>query len=207
LYQFIFYLNQIPAEKTLMKHLITFIIVVYIGISNVHAQPNMVLCWIFSMQGCPGVEPVGGNAINSSNNGARGVGAIGGRTSRVETRTIINVPDYRIRRFLRSLGLGGQRINISYEHDESDCLQTSDSLRPSSNALFEPNSANECLRALQEDLNSLPQGINLQVLQCQDLFCNPDFTEIFEAFLENHPQFSITNSQTFLGCRPGIIEI
>lgn len=159
------------------------------------------------MQGCPGVEPVGGSAINTGNNGVSGIGAIGGKTSKVETRTIIKVPDYKVRSFLRSLGLGGQRINISYEQNESECDYSEESLKITSNALFEPNNGRECMRALEEDLKMLPQGINLQITKCQERFCNEDFIEVFEAFLQDHPQFKISDSKSFLGCGPRTVEI
>jgi hypothetical protein len=175
--------------------------------TKAHAEPNMVLCWIFKMQGCPGVEPVGGNAINSSNNGTQGVGAIGASRSRVETRTIVTVPDYKIRRFLRSLGLGGQRINIHYELDHLECDSMKDALSPSTNTLFQPNNQTQCFRALQEDLASLPRAINLQVLQCQEHFCNADFIEVFNAFVGDHPQFEIPDTAHFLGCAERVIEI
>jgi len=171
--------------------------------SSAHAEPNMVLCWIFKMQGCPGVDPVGGNAINSTNNGTRGIGAIGASRSRVETRNIVTVPDYKIRSFLRSLGLGGQRINIHYEL----CGSMNETLSPSTNAFFHPNSPSQCFRALQEDLASLPRGLNLQFLQCQEHFCNADFIEVFNAFVGDHPQFEISNTSHFLGCSQRVFEI
>lgn len=186
---------------------ILFTILALLSASKAHAEPNMVLCWIFSMQGCPGVEAESGNAITMNNNGASGIGAIGGKTSRVETRTIITIPDYKIRRFLRSLGLGGQRININYELDESECDRTGGSLKPTTNALFASNSARECMRALEEDLKRLPRGIHLQVTQCQERFCNEEFIEVFEAFLKDHPQYQVSNTQNFLGCGPRTVEI
>lgn len=175
-----------------------------ISIPQAQAEPNPVFCWLFSMQGCPGVDPVAGNAISTRNNGASGVGAIGGKTDRVETRTIIKVPDYKVRRFLRSLGLGGQRINISYDQN---CDQSGGTLSPSTNALFNPASATECMRALLEDLNSSPQAINLQVVQCQERFCHADFIEVFEAFLKDHPEYHVPNVQNFLGCELRVIEV
>lgn len=166
----------------------------------------MVLCWIFSIQGCPGVEDVSGNARTLKNSGAGGAGAIGGKTSRVEKRTIIKVPEYKIRRFLRFLGLGGTRINISSETLSGDCNNLGETLLPSSNALFKSNNARECMRGLQEDLTN-PMGINLQVLQCQDRFCHDEFIEVFETFLKDHPQLKIEDTRNFLGCSPSSIEI
>lgn len=191
-----------------MKILLSlFALITLIQAPKAQAEPNMVMCWLFSLQGCPGVEPVGGKAITTGNNGVSGIGAIGGKTSKVETRTIIKVPDYKVRRFLRSLGLGGQRINISYEPDESECDHSEESLKITSNALFEPNNGRECMLALEEDLKRLPQGIHLQVTKCQERFCNEDFIEVFEAFLQDHPQFKISDSKSFLGCGARVVEI
>jgi hypothetical protein len=190
-----------------MKTLSCLIILFILAMPKAQAEPNMVLCWIFSMQGCPGVDPVGGKARGLSTSGGGGVGAIGGKTSRVEKRTIIKVPDYKIRRFLRALGLGGNIINISYETKGGDCNEIGGSLQPSSNALFESNNARECMNALQQDLVEAPRGINLQVLQCKERFCNEDFIEVFDSFLKDHPEFKISNSEKFLGCGSGSIEI
>lgn len=154
------------------------------------------------MEGCPGVEPTGGKAMNMRNNGGNGIGAIGGKTDRVETRTIIKVPDYKIRRFLRTLGLGGTRINISHEkadecEDNKQVMET----------VFKSGSAHECKEAFFSDLKNAPRGLNLQIAQCQDRFCNDDFLEVFKSFLKDNPQYKVKNPELFLGCDSASIEI
>lgn len=190
-----------------MKALSYLFIFFILTMPNAKAEPNMVLCWIFSMQGCPGVDPIGGKARSINNSGGGGVGAIGGKTSRVEKRTIIKVPDYKIRRFLRALGLGGKLINISYENKGEDCNKIGGSLKTSTNALFKSNNANECMRALEQDLKDAPRGINLQVLQCKERFCNDEFIGVFNSFLKDHPKLKVTNTKSFLGCGTDSIEI
>lgn len=159
---------------------------------------NLVLCWIFEMQGCEGVEDKPGRAINMGNNGSKGIGATGAKRESVERRTIITIPDHKIRKIKRFFGLGGNRINISYEH-EANCRDDKTSL-PGLEDTFLRVNLQSCLRALERDLANSPRGIELNVLQCQDYFCQPQFLERFKLFSKKHPQYQVSNPERFLSC-------
>ncbi len=187
---------------------ILFFLLSFLIISNTHAEPNPVLCWIFKMQGCPGVEVKQGRARNMSNSGLGGIGSTGAGTDRVETRTIIKVPKYRIRRILRFFGLGGTRINVSYNPNvQVNCYEEGQGRPEIMNPLLQEADLEECLDAFSRDLEERPHGINLAVIQCQHLFCQDKFIEEFDSFLEANPDYKIDNAKQFLSCESGTYDI
>ena len=185
-----------------------FFLLSFLIISNSYADPNPVLCWIFKMQGCPGVEVKQGRARNMSNSGLGGIGATGAGTDRVETRTIIKVPKYRIRRILRFFGLGGTRINVSYHSvDQVDCHGVDQGRPDLSNPLLKEGELDECFDAFSRDLEERPYGINLAVVQCQHLFCQDNFLREFDNFLKENVEYEIESPERFLFCNQDSVEI
>ncbi|GEM_PF-3495535 len=174
---------------------------------NIHAV-NPVFCWLMDLQGCPGVEVEQGRARGLNNSGGAGIGGIGAKSEKVEKRTIITIPDHKMRSIMRFFGLGGTRINISYQEDQQrDCLHQDDILPNMENPLFESGSFNECLQALGNDLNELPNGINLRIVQCEEIFCRPTFIQKFQLFLDENPKYQVRETERFLGCRPNSVDI
>lgn len=162
-----------------------YLFILYFSLSFAAYGQNLVLCWIFEMQGCEGVEDKPGRAINMGNDGSKGIGAIGAKRERVERRTIITIPDHTIRKIKRFFGLGGSRINISYE---PSCRDDKTSFPGLENSFLRVN-LQSCLMALERDLLNSPRGIELNVVQCQDYFCQPQFLERFKLFAKEHPIF------------------
>jgi hypothetical protein len=179
-------------------------ICLFLSIQTVSAA-NWVLCSIWKYEGCEGYEaPRSGSALSLGRSGNAQVG----RTERVERRTIIKIPDWKIRRFWRSLGLGGNRINISYtEGDTHNCPQQNETTPDIENPLLKGGSFSDCMSALQYDLLSAPQGIRLNVVQCQDYFCNEPFIEQFNEFLEKTNNTQIRNVEQFLACPNASIDV
>ncbi|MCR9204334.1 MAG: hypothetical protein NXH75_07150 [Halobacteriovoraceae bacterium] len=61
--------------------------------SSLYAQ-NMVFCWIFEMQGCPGVEDKQGASVNRGGGTAFASG--GAKRDRVYNRRMIELPSWGI---------------------------------------------------------------------------------------------------------------
>lgn len=149
-----------------------------------------------------------GRARGTSNTGGKGIGATGAKSQKVETRTIITIPDHKMRSILRFFGLGGSRINVSYEDSQQEgCFSDEDHLKALQNPLLQSASISECFQALENDLAELPAGLNLQIIQCQEVFCHKTFIEKFTLFLRDNPRYQISNSEQFLGCKTNSFDI
>jgi hypothetical protein len=160
----------------------------------------MVLCWIFEMQGCPGVEAEQGASINIERPGNRGIGSTGAKRDAVDNRNIITIPDYQIRKIQRFFGLGGTRINISHDVGNVECDGNSSDALPGLESSVLRVDLKTCLGALESDLLNYPRGIELNIVQCQEYFCQTPFIEKFSSFVEKSDRFDISNVELFLKC-------
>ena len=187
---------------TKLRTIIT--LVILLTSHQTFAEGESVWCWIFNFQGCPGVSPTSGNARNLNNSGGHGIGNIGGKRDRVETRTIITIPDYSIRRIKRFFGLGGNLINISHNDSDQRCYEQNHTTPRIEHTLLAEGSMSECMEALDNDLRDSPNGIQLNIVQCQHLFCTSKFISKFEEYLLTHPDKTVGNVNQFLTCNNGV---
>jgi len=162
---------------------------------------NLVLCWIFGMQGCPGVEAKQGASVNFGGGTAMAPG--GAKRSRVDNRTTFTVQKYQWRRVLRFFGLGGNIINASYD----PACSPSEMNLPGLDEAFLKVDLKKCLNALDSDLRNYPRGIELNLLQCQEYFCQDQFKQTFSEFNEANPQYRVDNLDQFLICENPSIAI
>jgi hypothetical protein len=184
------------------------LITLLLSINSSYADSDSFWCWFADFEGCAGVTPESGNARNLRNSGGHGIGNIGGKRDRVETRTIITIPDYTIRKIQRFFGLGGNRINISYSNSvQPDCYKQNHTEPIIENTLLSQNNLTQCMNALTNDLADSPNGLQLQISQCQDFFCQPDFIFKFEKYLNTHPAYQVRNINSFLSCNNQSFEI
>jgi hypothetical protein len=179
------------------------VIILFLALTQSVQAKNQVLCWIFKMQGCPGVEVKQGRAINMFNSGRGGVGAIGGKTDQVEKRWILNIPDYKIRRIKRFFGLGGNRINVSFS--DNSCQQSSDTL-PGLETTLLRSDFKTCFKALEREVDNYPNGIDLDIIQCQHYFCEESFLIRFEEFLKTK-DITAPSTEKFLRCPNPTVEV
>ena len=183
-----------------MKKLIFFLFFCCFS-TSLQAQ-NTVMCWIFKMQGCPGVEAKQGSSINFWSSKRQGIGAIGGKRERVDKGTTLKIPRYKICNFMRSIGVKCNVIGASFD---PTCKQDGENLE-SLDTVLKVDFVS-CMKALDREVAEFPRGINLNIMQCQDYFCRPSFIDKFKKVLKEQKVEKIQNIERFLKCENAPIEV
>ena len=108
----------------------------------------------------------------------------------------------------RFFGFGGNLINISYDPSAvPNCYDQSHTTPNIENPLLSDGSLGQCMEALTSDLEDYPNGLQLNLVQCQQFFCTPQFIVKFEEYLQAKPEVKINNSRRFLTCYDSSVEV